>query len=118
LQNLREHIKILFHIWATQDRLNNSIKGLTSLSASSGIGGLQSQLQKIEGNLTAPVDSAKSDFPSETIAIQTSVDQFRSAVQAPPSGPSAAQIATVAGSASRVVTSLQAFSSATGPKCG
>ena len=58
--------------------LNNSIKGLTSLTASSGISGLKSQVNMIQSDATAVVNSAKSDFPSETSAITSSVDALKS----------------------------------------
>lgn len=97
--------------------LDNSIKGLTSLSVSSGISGLKSQLKKIESNATAVVNSAKSDFPSQTSAIKSSVDALKTSVQGLSSSPSAAAIATVAGDASKVVSSVKSFSDATSSKC-
>lgn len=97
--------------------LNNSIKGLTSLNVSSGVSGLQAQVQKVQSSATALVDSAKRDFPSETSAIESSVNQLKSAVEAVRSNPSAAEIATVASSASRVVTSVKSFTDATKSKC-
>jgi len=102
---------------ADRTNLENSIKGLTSLNASSGIGGLQAQLSKIQSDATALVNSAKSDFPSETSAIKSSVDALTSAVKALPSSPSAAQIATIASDASSVVTSVKGFMDATSSKC-
>jgi hypothetical protein len=102
---------------SARTNLENSIKGLTSLNASSGISGLQSQLQKIESNATALVNSAKSDFPSQTSAIKTSVDSLTSAVKTLTSSPSAGEIATVAGDAASVVNSVKSFVSATSSKC-
>jgi conjugal transfer/entry exclusion protein len=97
--------------------LENSIKGLTSLNVSSGISGLQSQLQKIQSDATALVNSAKSDFPNETSAIKSSVDALQSAVKALPASPSAGQIATIASDASSVVSSVKSFTDATSSKC-
>jgi hypothetical protein len=98
--------------------LQNSIKGLTSLTASSGVSGLKSQLSKIESSATALVNSAKSDFPSQTSAITSSVDALSSSVKALPSSPSRSQVATVAADASSVVSSVKSFSNATSSKCG
>src|SRR5437763_15710830 len=44
-------------------------QGLTSFNPSGGISGLKSQVQKIQSDATALVNSAKGDFPSETSAI-------------------------------------------------
>jgi len=97
--------------------LNNSIKGLTSLTASSGISGLTSQVKTIQNDATTLVNSAKSDFPTETSAITSSVDALKSAVAALSSSPSAAQIATVTKDAASVVSSVKSFSDASSSKC-
>lgn len=62
------------------------------------------------------VSSAKSDFPSETGAITTSVDALKSSV-ALSSSPSAAPIATVTKDASNVVSSVKSFVDASNSKC-
>ena len=67
---------------ADRTNLENSIKGLTSLSVSSGLSGLEAQLTKIETDATTLVNSAKSDFPTETSAVKSSVDSLSSAVKA------------------------------------
>ena len=97
--------------------LQNSVKGLTSLSLSSGVSGLESQLKKIQTDATTVVSSAKSDFPSQTSAIKSSVDALKSAVKAIPASPSAGQIATIAADAASVVSSVQGFSDASSSKC-
>lgn len=98
--------------------LENSVKGLTSLNPSSGVSGLKSQVQKIQSNATALVNSAKGDFPSETNSIKSSVASLQSAVSGLSSSPSAKQIATVTSAASSVVTSVNSFISASNSKCG
>jgi len=60
--------------------LNNSVKGLTSLTASSGISGLKSQVNTIQSHATTLVSSAKSDFPSQTSAITSLVDALKTGV--------------------------------------
>jgi hypothetical protein len=97
--------------------LENSVKGLTSLNASSGISGLESQLKTIQSDATTLVSSAKSDFPSQTSAIKSSVGALESAVKALPSSPSAGQVTTVATSAASVVNSVKSFSDASSSKC-
>lgn len=100
-----------------RSNLENSIKGLTSLNPSSGISGLNSQLSKIQSNVTALVNSAKGDFPSETSAIKSAVASLESAVKGLSSNPSAGQIATVTSAASSVVSSVNSFTNATSSKC-
>lgn len=100
-----------------RSNLQNSVKGLASLNASSGVSGLQSQLKKIQTDATALVNSAKSDFPSETSAIKSSVASLQSAVKGLSSSPSAGQIATVTSAATSVVSSVENFSSASSSKC-
>jgi hypothetical protein len=97
--------------------LSNSVKGLTSLTVSSGISGLKSQVTTIQGDATTLVNSAKSDFPSQTSAITSSVDALKSAVAALSSSPSAAQIATVTKDAASVVSSVKTFTDASSSKC-
>ena len=94
------------------------VEGLTIPTSSDDIGQLQSQFATIKA-ATALVNAAKSDFPDETSAIQSSVDTLDSAVSAlPTSAQTAAQIATIAADASAVVTSVNGFSDATASQCG
>jgi hypothetical protein len=102
---------------SSRSSLENSIKGLTSLNLSSGLSGLQAQLQKIQGDAKALVSSAKSDFPSQTSAITSSLDSLTGAVKSIPSSPSAAQIAAIASNAATVVNSVKSFTDATSSKC-
>jgi hypothetical protein len=98
--------------------LENSVKGLTNLSVSGGLSGLQSQVKKIQSDATALVNSAKGDFPNETSAIHSSVDALASSVTALPSSPSPAQIATVTKDGAAVVSSVTNFTDSTSSKCG
>jgi len=102
---------------SARTNLENSVKGLTSLTASSGISGLESQLNKIQSNVNTLVSEAKSDFPSETSAMKSSVDALTSAVKTIPSSPSAGQIATIATDAANVVSSVKSFEDASSSKC-
>jgi hypothetical protein len=94
--------------------LQNSVKGLTS----AGISGIKTQLTQIQSDASTLVNSAKSDFPSETGAITSSVDTLKSSVTALPSSPSATQIATVTRDAASVVSSVKSFVDASNSKCG
>jgi hypothetical protein len=100
-----------------RSNLESSIKGLTSLSASSGISGLKTQLTTIQSDANKLVSSAKSDFPSQTSAIKSSVAALESAVKALPSNPSATQLGPVAAAAASVVNSVKSFMDVTSSKC-
>ena len=98
-------------------KLEDSIKGLTSLNVSSGLSGLTSQVTTIKNDATTLVNSAKSDFPTETSAVKTSVDTLQSAVKSLPSSPSPAQIAATASAATSVVNSVKSFVDTSKSKC-
>ncbi len=101
-----------------RSNLQSSVKGLTDLNLSSGVSGLETQLNKIKTNATNLVKSAKSDFPDDTAAIKSSLDTLTNTVKSLPSNPSASNIATVAVQTSAFVTSVKTFIDATGSKCG
>jgi hypothetical protein len=100
-----------------RSNLQSSIKGLTDLNASSGISGLKTQLATIQRDATKVVDSAKSDFPSQTSAIKSSVASLQQAVNALPANPSSSQLVPVATAAAGVVTSVKSFTDATSSNC-
>ncbi|HKG02159.1 MAG TPA: hypothetical protein VKB03_03190 [Conexibacter sp.] len=102
---------------ADRDKLESSIKDLSNLSFSGGLSGLQSQLRTIQSNATTLVDSARSDFPSETRAISSSVNAFASDVRTLPSSPSPSQVASLATDAGAVVTAVKDFADATSSNC-
>jgi hypothetical protein len=97
--------------------LQNSVKGLTSLNVSGGVSGLKTQVQAIQSDAAAVVNSAQGDFPSETSAITSSVDALKSSVTGLSSSPSIAQVATVARDAANVVSSVKSFTNASNSKC-
>jgi hypothetical protein len=97
--------------------LENSIKGLSHLDLSNGLSSLEAQLKNIESNATTLVNSAKSDFPSETSAITSSVDSLKSAVTQLGSDHSAANVVAVTADAANVVKSVKSFADATNSKC-
>lgn len=97
--------------------LNNAVKSLPSVTSSSGISGLTSQIATIQSDATSLVNAAKSDFPTETSAVKTSVDTLKSAVKALPSSPSASQIAAIALDAGNVVSSVKSFADTSKSKC-
>lgn len=84
---------------------------------SGGVKRLQSQLQKVETDAKGLASSVKSDFPSESDAIQSSVSALKSAVQGLSANPSPQQLATVAADVKGVATAFQGFKAATDSKC-
>jgi len=100
-----------------RSNLESSVKGLTNLNTSSGLSGLEAQVKTIQSDATKVVDSAKSDFPSQTSAVKSSVAALQSAVKALPSQPSASQLAPVATAAASVVSSVKSFTDATSSSC-
>ena len=64
--------------------LENSVKNLPSVTSSSGISGLTSQISTIKSDATSLVNAAKSDFPTETSAVKTSVDALAERGQGAP----------------------------------
>jgi hypothetical protein len=101
-----------------RSRLETSIEELPSrLNLTSGLSGVEAQLRTIQSNANALVASARSDFPTETAAIRTSIDTFSSAIRALPSSPSPSQIASLATDGSSVVSAVNSFVDATKSKC-
>jgi hypothetical protein len=97
--------------------LQNSIKGITSLSVSSGVSALEAEFQKVKTDANKVITQAKSDFPTETSAIRSSVDTLTTAVDALKANPSATHIAAVASAVPTVVSSVKTFTDATKSKC-
>ena len=100
-----------------RSNLESSVKGLTSLTTSSGIRGLKTQVQTIQSDATTLVSSAKSDFPSQTSAIKSSVAALESAVKALPSHPTAKQLRPVATASAGVVAGVKSFTDVTSSNC-
>lgn len=71
----------------------------------------------IQSHATSLVSAAKGDFPTQTSAIETSVDMLQSAIKALPSSPPASQIAAIALDAGNVVNSVKSFGDTSKSKC-
>jgi hypothetical protein len=97
--------------------LQSSVNGLTSSISSRDISGVKSQVDKIQGDATTVVNSAKGDFPTETSAITSSVDALKGSLGALSSSSSAAEMATVAKDGASVVSSVKSFVDASNSKC-
>ena len=99
--------------------LKASVKALpTTDVVQNGTSALKAAVTKVQDDAKAVVSSAKGDFPTETSALESSVNSLVASVKALPSGPSPAAIAEVVGGVAGVSTAVQNFSSATSSKCG
>lgn len=63
-------------------------------------------------------ETAKSDFPTETSALKSSIDTLSTTVKEAASSHSVATIAQIPTQPSAVVTAVNNFQSATNSKCG
>lgn len=97
--------------------LENSVKGLPNAATSGGVSGLETQLKQVETDANALIASAKSDFPNETGALESSLNQLKASVENLPEKPTSAQLAAIGLNASAVVNSVQAFVTATDEEC-
>lgn len=97
--------------------LENSVKGLPTAATSGGVSGLETQLTQVETDAKTVIDSAKADFPNETNALNSSIEQLKTSVENLPEKPSTAQLAAIGLNASAVVNSVQAFNTATDEAC-
>ena len=102
-----------------RSELESSVRALDDgeVLRQGGVQDLRTKLQAVEADARALVSSAKGDFPSETSALETSVDGLKTAVQQLPSSPSPQEVALVAADAKAVVTSFQDFKGASNSKC-
>ena len=102
---------------ADKSALEESIKALPGSVTSGNIGALKTQAQEVESDARALVDSAKSDFPSETSAITSSIDSVKTAIEGLSDSPSPADLAPIVTGAAAVGNAVNTFSSAADSEC-
>ena len=100
------------------DQLEVAVKDLSDSDLSKGLTSVTSAASKVETSATAAVNAAKTDFPTETGRIESSVSTLKTAVDQLPRSPSASQIATLALDIRSVVSAVNGFVSQTKKKCG
>jgi hypothetical protein len=103
---------------ADRTSLQNSVKGLTSLSPSAGVSGLQTQVDKVKTSATHLANATKNDFPSQSNALNSAITALQNSARTLASNPSGAHIATVTKDAGNVVTAARNLVDATSAKCG
>ncbi len=100
------------------DQLEVAVKDLSDSDLSKGLTSVTSAASKVESSATAAVDAAKTDFPTETGRIESSISTLKTAVDQLLRSPSASQIATLALDIRSVVSAVNGFVSQTKKKCG
>ena len=98
--------------------LKSSVKELPNTNVvQNGVSALEAAVTKVRTNATAAANDAKGDFPSETGAMKTSVNELSTTVKQVVSSPTPETLARVPGEVSAVVNSVNSFTSATSSKC-
>jgi hypothetical protein len=101
--------------------LEKSVQALGSLNLQSGVSGFEADLQKVRTSANSVVSSTKSEFPTQTSAIEKSVSSLNGTVKELSSATSTqarvAAIASLASEVSTAGTALSELSSATKSKC-
>jgi hypothetical protein len=96
------------------DNLQQSVQDLGNVNVvEGGKSAVTDALGKVEDNARATVDSAKSDFPDQTKAIDDSIAALKTSAQDLADSPTAQQGAQVAGDVAGVVNSVDDFADAT-----
>jgi hypothetical protein len=96
------------------DTLTSSVQ---DFDLKGGTSAIKSQVQTIKTNADDVVSSAKSDFPTQTNAIRSSVTTLEDAIRALPSSPSAANVLAIGADVSAVASAVKGFADATSSKC-
>jgi len=100
------------------DNLQQSVQDLGNVNVvEGGKSSVTDALGKVEDNARATVDSAKSDFPDQTKAIDDSIAALKTSAQDLADSPTAQQGAQVAGDVAGVVNSVDDFADATRSDC-
>ncbi len=98
--------------------LESSIKALPSTNViQNGVSALETAVSKVQSDAQTAVNAAKSDFPSETSALKSSVDTLSATAKQAASSPSPATLVQLPAQVSAVVTAAKNFQSATKSKC-
>jgi uncharacterized protein involved in exopolysaccharide biosynthesis len=97
--------------------LKSDVGKLTGDVTSANFSAVQSDLTTIKTNAKKVVSDAKSDFPDETNAVDSSITSLSDAVNALPASPSAQQILELVPKVTSAVNAVESLSSAVSSKC-
>jgi hypothetical protein len=81
------------------------------------VSAIRPDLKTVRNDVDAVVSSARSDFPSQAKALDSSVAKLASAIEALPSSPSVSDVVRLAGDVGGVTTAGRDFKAATSSKC-
>jgi predicted PurR-regulated permease PerM len=101
-------------------KTENAVKSLPTVQdvKQNGVGTLTSAISTLKQNATTAINQAKSDFSSQTTALNNSVDALSSTVKQITSPLSAATLAQLATELSAVRTDAKNLQTAVSSKCG
>jgi outer membrane murein-binding lipoprotein Lpp len=99
------------------DDLNEAVSTLKSDVTGGNVSAVHSDVQKVNTAANAVADSARSDFPHQTKALESSIRTLSSAVQALPPSPGLNDVVPLLGNVTDVGTAVDNFKSATSSKC-
>lgn len=98
--------------------LESSIKALAGPEVvHHGTSALEANFEKVKQNAEAVLDATRSEFPSQSAALKSSVDTLASTVEQIAHAPSAALIARLPGQVSSVATQAKNLRAAASSKC-
>lgn len=101
---------------ATSD-LKADVNKVVDDATSANFAAVQSDVDQVKTQAQTVVDDAKSDFPSETDAVDSAVDELVDQVNALGESPSAEDLFNLATQAGTAVKSVDSLSSAIESKC-
>jgi hypothetical protein len=97
--------------------LQQSVKDLANVKViQNGTSAVTNAIDKVKTNANGAIDAAKSDFPSETSALTSSVDGLATSVKQLSSAPASA-IPAIPGQIAAVTTAVTNLVNATQSKC-
>jgi hypothetical protein len=99
------------------DDLQEAFSTLKSDVSSGNVSAIRSDAQTLRTDVDAAASSAKSDFPSQSRAVRSSVSTLSSTIDALPSKPSTSDLVGLAGDVSAVAAAVDDFKAATSSAC-
>ena len=102
---------------AKADDLQAALDTLKGDVSPGDISAISSDLQTAKTDLDAVARSAKSDFPTETRALRSSLSSLTSAIKALPSSPSSSDLVRLASDVVALKTAVGNFKAATSSEC-
>ena len=104
---------------AQQEELKKSVKALGEVNVvSGGTSAITAALGKVETSAKALVEATKSEFPSQTQALSSSISELSKSVSGLSNSPSPSAVAAIPAEVVAVGSAVSGLASATSSKCG